>query len=146
MRRLGCGATLVAVLLAGCGDTGEPAAPRPGTSAFGTSAPSAVPSPPPSVAGAAPRILMFTVEGDAEIISIVRELDGERTTEGPVSPPWRGTVEVPADGRPHRWSLTLTHGSGRAELVATLDGAVAGQTRGAGTGEGTLRVSGSVDG
>ncbi|GAB7051815.1 hypothetical protein JCM9534A_69410 [Catenuloplanes indicus JCM 9534] len=137
----------MAVLLAGCAGTGGTGTGGAGTGGAGTGGPA---SPVPSAvvvpsSPAAAHSLVITAEGDAEIISIVYELDGETSTEGPASLPWRKTVEVPADGRPHRWSLTLTHGSGRATLVATFDGAPAGRSQGAGTGQGTLRVSGSVD-
>ncbi|MDP9795535.1 hypothetical protein J2S43_004047 [Catenuloplanes nepalensis] len=135
---------LVTVLLAGCGGA-EPAAPAP------SGAPSAVPSvvvtpPSSSVAVAESHSLVFTAEGDAEVISIVYSLDGQESTERAGSLPWRKAVEVPADGRQHQWSLTVRHRNGRAELIAIFDGAVVGRSQGAGTGEGTLRVGGSVRG
>lgn len=133
---------LLTVLVAGCGGGGvdrEPPAP--------VSAPASAPAPvTTSVAVQAPHNLVFSAEGDAEVVSIVYELDGESSTEESVSLPWRKTVEVPADGRQHRWNLTLTHRGGYAELIAIFDGAVTGRTEGSGSGTGTLEVSGTVRG
>lgn len=132
------------VLVAGCGGGVGPAGQA--SSLPGVVVSPSPETPSPSVALRVPHSLVFSAEGDADVISIVYELDGEKSTDRSVSLPWRKVVEVPADGRQHRWNLTLKHGGGHAELIAIFDGSVAGQTQGAGTGSGTLEVGGAVRG
>ncbi|MFG1955946.1 hypothetical protein [Micromonospora sp. NPDC048830] len=135
---------LMIALVAGCGGgvgpndqasslPGVVVSPSPGT-------------PSPSVALQVPHSLVFSARGDADVVSIIYEFDGEKSTERPASLPWRKVVEVPADGKQHRWNLTLKHGGGHAELIVIFDGSVAGQTQGAESGDGALEVGGTVRG
>jgi hypothetical protein len=135
---------LLVAALAGCGGTAAPSAePSPAPSA---SAPVA-PSPSPSVALREPHNLVLTATGTAAVTSVTYELDGRKSTQRSVSLPWRKVVEVPADGKRHKWSLTMKHRSGRVELVAIFDGTVTGQASGrVRGGTGTASVGGSLRG
>jgi hypothetical protein len=132
------------VLVAGCGGGVGPT--DQASSLPGVVVSPSLETPSPSVALQVPHSLVFSAGGDADVISIIYELDGEESTERSVSLPWRKVVEVPADGKQHRWNLTLKHGGGHAELIAIFDGSVTGQTQGAGSGKRTLEVSGTVRG
>jgi hypothetical protein len=157
MRRHGYGLAAGSVLLtafliatlAGCaGDAAPSADPAPsgGATPGATASATATVAPSPTVALREPHSLVFSATGTAAVTSVTFELDDHKATRRSVSLPWRETVDVPADGKLHRWSLTMKHRSGRVELVAIFDGAVTGQTRGRTSGTGTASVGGSVRG
>jgi hypothetical protein len=124
---------LLIATLAGCGGNSSPPPGRAATTA-----------PFPSVA---PHGLVFKATGTANVTSATYELDGARTTQKSIKLPFQKAVDIPADGRWHKWSLTMTHGSGRVDLTATVDGALAGQSTGqADGGTGTVSVEGGLQG
>lgn len=134
---------VLVAFLAGC--RGEESPP-------GADAPSPT-TPPPTTVGVdatstelarRPHILVLTATGTAKIDKFTYVLDGN-TTEGRVTRlPWRQSVDVPADGRRHEWSLTVEYRQGSVELAGILNGQVLTDSRGYSTGTGTASISGSV--
>jgi len=137
-------ALLVAVVgaVVGCGD--QPAGP--GADARTSSDPRPQVTVSPTVAARHAHTLVLTATGTATVDAVTFVFDGETTQERSVVLPWSRSLDVPADGRPYEWRLTVEHGSGEVRLVATLDDRVLAQSAAGGDGKGTVSISGSVAG
>lgn len=141
----GCGVVLVT--LTGCGQgaaTGSETAP-PSVSPTPATAPSSA-----AVPDREPHTLVLNATGSGRVTSMKYTLDGRLVRRGAVKLPWRESVAVPADGRPHSWTLEVEfRGSGRVNLVAIFDGQVVAQGGSAGSGgntRGGASVNGTVNG
>ncbi|MEU6207356.1 hypothetical protein ABZ814_27645 [Micromonospora musae] len=134
--------TALTVLVAGCGTSGSPTAGSPPASAGTT---------PPVDGGRAapsrqPHTLQLIATGDAKIDSFSYVIDGESTEGQSVRLPWRQSVQVPADGKPHEWSLTVRFRDGDVQLAATGDGSPLTMSAAGGSGSGTVSINGSLHG
>lgn len=145
-RALGCGLLLVA--LAGCGPD-----PETGSRAGAASTPptpTSAPATSASVPDREPHTLVLTATGRTTITSMTYTLDGRVVRRGAVTLPWRESVTVPADGRPHSWALKVEfRGSGQVNLVAMFNGQVVARGGSAGSGgntRGSASVGGTVNG
>jgi hypothetical protein len=142
VRPLAAGTVLLIALLAGCDkDPAPPVAGAPTPAA--TTADPAVDA--TSTAPARqPHTLVLTAAGDARIDSFTYVLDGRATDGRSVRLPWRQSVDVPADGRRHEWSLTVKYRQGDVSLVGIFNGQVLTTSEGSSSGTGTTNISGSV--
>lgn len=130
--------------LVACGQ--QPAAPKPSSTSAGSSTPvtkTTVPDRPPHT-------LVLKATGSAKVTSVKYTLDREPQKKGSVKLPWRKSVTVPADGKPHSWTLDVEFtGSGHVNLVAIFEGEVVAQGGSAGSGSGVTgnaSVGGTVSG
>lgn len=105
---------------------------------------SAVMTTAPTAADRQAHTLVLTATGSARVDSLSYLFDGRADGQGTAVLPWRKSVNVPADGRQHEWSLTVRYSGGSIEVLAAVDGA--GQARAIGGGTGTVYISGSVRG
>lgn len=104
-----------------------------------------------SVPDRQPRTLVLKATGKARVTSVKYTLDRKVRRKGKVKLPWRQSLTVPADGKPHSYRVTVSYkGSGSVELVAIFDGTVVGHTYSGGSGSGNVtgnaNVSGSITG
>lgn len=140
---IACGLLLVA--LAGCGENPETGSNSGAASASPT--PSNVPSSSAAVPDRQPHTLVLSATGSSRVTSMKYTLDGRVVQRGAVKLPWRESVTVPADGRPHSWSLEVEYrGKGGVKLVAIFDGRVVAQSAGGGSGSGSFSGGASVNG
>lgn len=130
---------VLTAVLAGCGNSPE-ASPPPTTPPATTAAVDAATTEP----ARQPHKLVLTATGKASIQSFTYTLDGKATEGGAAKLPWRVSVDVPADGKRHEWSLTVTYRKGNIDLMGMFNGKVQTTSRGASSGEGTGGISGSV--
>lgn len=94
-----------------------------------------------------PRTLVLKATGSAKVTSVKYTLDREVRKKGAVNLPWRKSVTVPADGKPHSWTLDVKFtGNGSVNLVAIFDGNVVAQGGSAGSGSGNVTGQASVGG
>ncbi|ROT34083.1 hypothetical protein EF879_04245 [Micromonospora sp. HM5-17] len=146
-RPLTAGLVVLVALLAGCGADDSPPGADPSAAvppASATATASAAVDATSTEAARQPHILVLTATGKATIDKFTYVLDGRATEGGPVRLPWRQSVDVPADGRTHEWSLTIEYRRGNVELVGMFNGQVLTRTNGRSTGTGTVSISGSV--
>jgi hypothetical protein len=133
------------VTLAACGSTPAPAAPS-------SSAPPPKPSSsetlaPPKVPDREPHTLVLNATGSGDITTIKYSLDGAEKQTGAVKLPWRESLTVPADGKPHNWTLEIDYsgtGKGGIDMFAVFDGKEAGRSGAGSAGSGDAHVSGSA--
>jgi hypothetical protein len=130
------------VALAACGSTPAPAAPS-------SSAPPPKPSSsaPPKVPDREPHTLVLNATGSGDITTIKYSLDGAEKQTGAVKLPWRESLTVPADGKPHNWTLEIDYsgtGKGGIDMFAVFDGKEAGRSGAGSAGSGDAHVSGSA--
>jgi hypothetical protein len=136
------GAVLAVSLLAACARAAPPATLVPTTTQ-----PASTTVPTPSVvATRQPHLLVFTATGDAGVDSVTYIVDGHTVTDRSVHLPWRVTLDLPADGALHNYSVTIRTRSGDVRILAILDGKVQSQSDGGGTGTGTAQLSGDLAG
>jgi hypothetical protein len=144
-RKTWAAGTLLLIALAACGQS-QDTAPSPAT---GSAPPASAPLTTTAVPDREPHTLVLNATGGAKVTSIKYTLDGRVVQQGAVTLPWRESLTVPADGRPHSWTLEVEFtGTGRVELVAIVDGKVAAQGGSAGSGNttGSAGVGGTVNG
>ncbi|MGW4488229.1 hypothetical protein ACWEOE_30815 [Amycolatopsis sp. NPDC004368] len=110
-------AALLAVLTA-CGSDPAPAAQPPKTSAPASSSPA---PPSTSVPDREPHTLVLNATGEGQLTQIKYTLDGEAKQTGEVKLPWRQSLTVPADGKPHQWTLEISYSGGTKGTVGTVD-------------------------
>ncbi|WP_158553909.1 hypothetical protein [Micromonospora deserti] len=145
-RPLTAGMIVLAALLAGCGDppdVSEEDAPASVATSTSSSAASEAASTAPA---RQPHRLVLTATGTARVDTLSFVLDGQATDGRSVRLPWRRSVDVPADGKPHEWSLTVTYRKGDVDLVAIFNDRVVARGSGSSSGTGTANVGGSVRG
>jgi hypothetical protein len=93
-----------------------------------------------------PHILVFTATGTAALDSVTYVVDGRSVTAPGAALPWRVSVDVPADGAMHNYSVTVLSHHGSVDILAILDGTVTGSSAGSSSGTGTVQLSGSLAG
>jgi hypothetical protein len=131
------------VALAACGSTPAPAA------APSSSAPPPKPSSsaPPKVPDREPHTLVLNATGSGDITTIKYSLDGVEKQTGAVRLPWRESLTVAADGKPHNWTLEIDYsgtGEGGIDMFAVFDGKPFGSTHGGSAGTPGTHISGSA--
>ncbi|GLI00776.1 hypothetical protein [Phytohabitans aurantiacus] len=139
VRPLPVGILVLTAALAGCGGSPEASSPSPTPPATTAVVDAATTEP-----ARQPHTLVLTATGKATIVSFTYTLDGKATEGGSAKLPWRVSVDVPADGKRHEWSLRITYRKGNVDLMAMFNGKVQTSSRGASSGEGTGGISGSV--
>lgn len=140
VRPLAAGILVSTAALAGCGGNSEsPQAAPPATVTATPTVDAATTAP-----ARQPHKLVLTATGKASIQSFTYTLDGVATDGGPARLPWRVSIDVPADGKRHEWSLTITYQKGNIDMMAMLNGRVLTTSQGSSSGNGTGAVSGSV--
>lgn len=142
--RLAAVCAVLFLALVACGQ--QPAAPKPSQSETTKSTPvtkTTVPDRPPHT-------LVLKATGGAKVTSVKYTLDRKLQKKGAVKLPWRKSVTVPADGKPHSWTLDVKFtGNGAVNLVAIFEGKVVAQGGSAGSGSGVTgnaSVGGTVSG
>ncbi|MBE1491442.1 hypothetical protein [Plantactinospora soyae] len=141
VRSLAAGAVLLTALVAGCDNGPAPSTGSP-TPTVTTAGP--VVDATSTAPARQPHTLVLTATGDARIDSFTYVLDGQATEGRSVRLPWRQSVDVPADGRRHEWSLLVKYRQGDVSLVGIFNGQVLTTSRGSSSGSGTANISGSV--
>ncbi|MEH1124360.1 hypothetical protein [Micromonospora sp. CPCC 206061] len=139
VRPLPVGILVLTAVLAGCADSPQASSP-PRTPPATTAAVDAATTEP----ARQPHKLVLTATGKATIQSFTYTLDGKATEGGAAKLPWRVSVDVPADGKRHEWSLKITYRKGNIDLMGMFNGKVQTTSRGMSSGEGTGGISGSV--
>lgn len=137
VRPLPAGILVLTAALAGCADRPKPPPAAPPATTTIVDAATTEPA-------RQPHKLVLTATGKASIQSFTYTLDGKATKGGAARLPWRVSVDVPADGKRHEWSVTITYRKGNVDLMATFNGKVLTTAKGNSTGEGTGGISGSV--
>ena len=122
--------------------------------------PPAPPAPVPSSSSAAPvkeqvpdrqpHTLVLNATGSGSLKQVTYTLDGVAKEAGQVKMPWRQSLTVPADGKPHQWTLEITYSgaSGHVEMYSVVDGKESVHTASGGSGNvtGSASIGGSVQG
>ncbi|MFC6016254.1 hypothetical protein ACFP2T_08595 [Plantactinospora solaniradicis] len=142
VRPLAAGTVLLIAVLAGCDDSPAPSgagSPAPASTTTGPAIDATSTAP-----ARQPHILVLTATGDARIDSFTYVLDGKATDGRSARLPWRQSVDVPADGRRHEWSLTVKFRQGDVSLVGMFNGRVQTTSQGSSSGTGTANIGGSV--
>ncbi|WP_326835623.1 hypothetical protein VSH64_11945 [Amycolatopsis rhabdoformis] len=140
-------AALLAALTA-CGSDSAPAASQPSSSAAAPS-PSA-PAPPStsaSVPDREPHTLVLNATGEGQLTQIKYTLDGEEKQTGAVKLPWRQSLTVPADGKPHQWTLEISYAGGTkgtVDMFSIVDGKEGIHTGAGSAGSPGSHISGSA--
>ncbi|MER6762355.1 MULTISPECIES: hypothetical protein [Amycolatopsis] len=130
------------------------------TACSGSPAPAPAPEPVPPSSSAAPakesvpdrqpHTLVLNATGSGSLKQVTYTLDGAAKETGPVKMPWRQSLTVPADGKPHQWTLEITYSgaSGHVEMYSVVDGKESARTASGGSGNvtGSASVGGSVQG
>jgi hypothetical protein len=93
-----------------------------------------------------PHILVFTATGTATLDSVTYVVDGRSATVPGAALPWRVSVDVPADGAMHNYSVTVLSHHGSVDILAIQDGTVTGSSTGDSSGSGTVQLGGSLAG
>lgn len=97
-----------------------------------------------------PHTLVLNATGSGSLKQVTYTLDGAAKETGPVKMPWRQSLTVPADGKPHQWTLEVTYSgaSGHVEMYSVVDGKESVLTASGGSGNvtGSASVGGSVQG
>ena len=135
------GTVLVLAALAGCSASLPPA---------GKPAPSSTAAAP----NRQPHTLVLNAAGSGSLKQVTYTLDGVTKESGQVTMPWRQSLTVPADGKPHQWTLEITYSgaSGQVDMYSVLDGkesvhiASGGASSGSGNVTGSASVGGTVRG
>ncbi len=121
---------------------------------------SPAPAPAPSSSSAAPvkeqvpdrqpHTLVLNATGSGSLKQITYTLDGVTKETGQVKMPWRQSLTVPADGKPHQWTLEITYSgaSGQVDMYSVVDGKESVHTASGGHGNvtGSASIGGSVEG
>jgi hypothetical protein len=144
-RALGCG--LLLVVLTGCGHSRGDGS-EPGVSSAPPT-PVTVPATSASVPDRQPHTLVLNATGTGKVLAMTYTLDKKVVRRGAVKLPWRESITVPADGRPHSWTLEVEFtGGGNVSLAAIFNGQVAakGGSAGSGNARGSATVGGTVNG
>ncbi|WP_432856223.1 hypothetical protein ACQPXB_24175 [Amycolatopsis sp. CA-161197] len=142
--RAAAAAALLAALTA-CGSDPAPAAAPPATSAPAPSTSVAPPS--SSVPDREPHTLVLNATGEGKLTQIKYTLDGETKQTGAVTLPWRQSLTVPADGKPHQWTLEISYAGGTkgtVDMFSIVDGKEGIHTGAAGAGSPGSHISGSA--
>ncbi|WP_033287867.1 hypothetical protein [Amycolatopsis jejuensis] len=126
------------------------------TACSSSPAPAPQPAPPSSSSSAAPvsepvpdrqpHTLVLNADGSGALQQITYTLDGETKQTGQVKLPWRQSLSVAADGKPHQWTLEITYSgsSGQVEMYSVFDGKESVRTASGGSGSGNSHVTGSA--
>ncbi|WP_406633058.1 hypothetical protein [Amycolatopsis sp. WGS_07] len=132
------------VVLTAC--SGSPA-PAPAPPAPAPSSSSAAPVKEP-VPDRQPHTLVLNATGSGSLKQVTYTLDGAAKETGPVKMPWRQSLTVPADGKPHQWTLEITYSgaSGQVEMYSVVDGKESAHSASGGSGSGNLTGSASIGG
>ncbi|WP_158684582.1 hypothetical protein [Amycolatopsis orientalis] len=97
-----------------------------------------------------PHTLVLNATGSGSLKQVSYTLDGAAKETGPVKMPWRQSLTVPADGKPHQWTLEITYSgaSGHVEMYSVVDGKESVHTASGGSGNvtGSASIGGSVQG
>jgi hypothetical protein len=137
--------TVGVIVMTGCGGdseapeagAGEPT-PAPATTAVDAASPTPARQ---------PHSLVLTAEGKATIDSFTYVLDGKTTRGRSARLPWRQSLDIPADGKRHEWSLTVNFRNGGVDLIAFFNGQEFTRSSGfTSGGRGDASISGSVQG
>jgi hypothetical protein len=139
--------TVSVIVMTGCaGDSDAPQAgggeptPTPAPATTAVDAASATPA-------RQPHSLVLTAEGTGAIDSFTYVLDGKTTRGRKARMPWRQSLDIPADGKRHEWSLTVDFRNGGVDLVAFFNGQEFTRSSGSTSGgTGHVSISGSVQG
>ncbi|MYW89757.1 hypothetical protein G3I59_03745 [Amycolatopsis rubida] len=97
-----------------------------------------------------PHTLVLNATGSGSLKQITYTLDGATQETGPVKMPWRQSLTVPADGKPHQWTLEITYSgaSGEVDMYSVVDGKESVHTASGGHGNvtGSASIGGSLEG
>jgi len=131
-------AALLAVLTA-C--SGSPA-PAPASSA----APSSAAPISAAVPDRQPHTLVLNADGSGSLKQVTYTLDGVTKEAGQATMPWRQSLTVPSDGKPHQWTLEITYSgaSGKVDMYSVFDGKESVHTASGGASSGSGNVTGSA--
>ncbi|WIX76402.1 hypothetical protein QRX50_33740 [Amycolatopsis carbonis] len=146
--RAGAAPVAVAALLAAlsaCGSDPAPVASTPSTSAPASS--SSVAPPSTSVPDREPHTLVLNATGEGKLTQIKYTLDGETKQTGAVALPWRQSLTVPADGKPHQWTLEISYAGGTkgtVDMFSIIDGKEGIHTGAGSAGSPGSHISGSA--
>lgn len=134
---------LLAVLSACSGSPAPAPAPNPAPSSSAAPAKEQVPD-------RQPHTLVLNATGSGSLKQVTYTLDGATKETGQVKMPWRQSLTVPADGKPHQWTLEITYSgaSGQVEMYSVVDGKESAHTASGGRGNvtGSASIGGSVAG
>ncbi|WP_328609676.1 hypothetical protein OG943_11290 [Amycolatopsis sp. NBC_00345] len=131
--------------LAACGSTPAPASPS--SSAPLPKPSSSAPPTSPKVPDREPHTLVLNATGSGDITTIKYSLDGVEKQTGAVDLPWRESLTVAADGKPHQWTLEIDYSgvrTGGIDMFAVFDGKEAGRSGAGSAGSGNTHVSGNA--
>ncbi|QRP49821.1 hypothetical protein [Amycolatopsis sp. FDAARGOS 1241] len=139
-------AALLAALTA-CGGAPDPApvpasSPAPASAVSATSAPAS-----PSVPDREPHTLVLNATGEGKLTQITYTLDGKTQQRGVVTLPWRQSLTVAADGKPHQWTLGISYAGGtkgNVDMFSIVDGKEGIHTAAAAAGSPGSHISGSA--
>ncbi|HWD05226.1 MAG TPA: hypothetical protein VG674_22540 [Amycolatopsis sp.] len=137
-------APVAATLLATLSACGSSPAPTPAPS-------SAPPAPKPvatstSVPDREPHTLVLNATGEGKLTQITYTLDGKTQQTGAVTLPWRQSLTVAADGKPHQWTLEISYSGGtkgNVDMYSIFDGKEGIHVGAASAGSPGSHISGS---
>ncbi|MET7997147.1 hypothetical protein ABZU76_40345 [Amycolatopsis sp. NPDC005232] len=131
--------------LSACGSDAAPVAPAASASAPASS--SSVAPPSTSVPDREPHTLVLNATGEGKLTQIKYTLDGETKQTGAVTLPWRQSLTVPADGKPHQWTLEISYAGGTkgtVDMFSIVDGKESIHTGAGSAGSPGSHISGSA--